>query len=91
MIGTPAMIEYHGAMHIVARGNDNSIIWHWWGTNGDTWNREKLPGAFIGIPDLAVYGNQFQVSGRGIDGMLYTVWYENGRWSTSYHGIPVGD
>lgn len=88
--GAPAAGIYNGAMHIVARGRDNTV-YHWW--KGSTWHWEAPGGAYIGNPDITQFNRQFQTVGRGTDGNLYTVWFDpvTVRWNAEYQQVAAAE
>jgi hypothetical protein len=42
---------------------------------------------------MVPFGHQLQTIGRGMDGHLYTVWYDpmTRVWTRENHGIPVAE
>jgi hypothetical protein len=88
--GAPATTIQRGAMHIIARGSNNAVH-HWW--KDTTWHWEATAGTFSSDPDVVSFGQQLQTIGRGMDGNLYTVWYDpmTRVWARENHGVPVAE
>jgi len=88
--GAPAVVIYHGALHLFARGANN-VVGHWW--KDATWHWEATQAVYSGNPDVFQFGDQLQIFGRGLDGKLHAIWYDplDGVWNAENHDVPVGD
>ena len=69
--GSPQI--YDGAMHIFARGADDTV-YHWWAP--PAWRSEATVGAYRGNPSVFTFRSQLQTVGRGVGGALYSIWYD---------------
>jgi hypothetical protein len=88
--GAPATTIHRGAMHIVARGSNNEI-YHWW--KDASWHWEAAPGAYSGNPDVVQFVGLLEAVGRGMDGKLYTVWYDpvTSRWGQKKREADIAE
>jgi len=77
--------------HAHLRARSEPRIYHGW--KDARWHWEASPGIYSGNPDVFQFGDQLQTVGRGLDGVLHTLWYDplDGQWNAENHDVSVTD